>query len=46
MTMTIAELVKFQKPMTFLTQLRAIPLPVIEFYLENEHGYILEESAL
>lgn len=42
MTMTIAELQGFKNSMTFLAQLRAIPLQIIEFYLENECGYIIK----
>lgn len=44
MTMTISELEGFKNSMAFLAQLRAIPLELIEFYLENESGYFVRES--
>ncbi|HRX70748.1 MAG TPA: hypothetical protein P5329_06180 [Candidatus Competibacteraceae bacterium] len=43
MPLTISELEAFKNSVTFLTQLRAIPLPIIEFYLENECGYRIKE---
>ena len=39
MPLTIAEIEAFKNSVTFLNQLRAIPLPIIEFYLESECGY-------
>ena len=44
MTMTISELEGFKNSMVFLAQLRAIPLEIIEFYLENECGYLIRSS--
>lgn len=43
MTITIAEFENFKKSMEFLAQLRSIPVELIKFYLENEHGYIVRE---
>lgn len=43
MTITVAELQRFKDSMVYLSQLRSIPLEIIEFYLENERGYIIEE---
>lgn len=45
MTITIAELESFKNSITHLAQLRAIPLPIIEFYLENECGYRIQEAS-
>ncbi|MCB1826511.1 MAG: hypothetical protein KDJ54_18815 [Candidatus Competibacteraceae bacterium] len=44
MTITVTELQRFKDSMVYLSQLRSIPLEVIEFYLENERGYIIKES--
>ncbi len=41
MTITLAEIEAFQKSVDAMKHLRAIPLEVIEFYLENEHGYVV-----
>ncbi len=43
MTITIAEYENIKKSMEFLAQLRSIPVELIKFYLENEHGYIVRE---
>ena len=43
MTMTITELQRFKDSMIFMTQLRSMPIEVIEFYLENERGYLIKE---
>jgi hypothetical protein len=43
MTMTIAEFEKFKKSIDLLNQLRSIPLETIQFYLESEHGYIVQK---
>ncbi|MFO7640749.1 MAG: hypothetical protein R6X17_05650 [Candidatus Competibacteraceae bacterium] len=45
MTITIAELQRFKDSMIFMTQLRSMPIEVIEFYLENERGYLIKESG-
>ena len=42
MTITIAELQRFKDSMIFMTQLRSMPIEVIEFYLENERGYLIK----
>ena len=44
MTITIAELQRFKDSMIFMTQLRSMPIEVIEFYLENERGYLVKEA--
>jgi hypothetical protein len=44
MTITIAELKSFKNSMTFLAQLRAMPVEIIEFYMENECGYIIRKA--
>ncbi len=44
MTITIAELQRFKNSMVYLSQLRSIPVEIIEFYLENERGYLVKES--
>ncbi len=45
MTITIAELQSFKDSMVYLSQLRSIPVEIIEFYLENERGYLIKESG-
>lgn len=42
MTITIAELQRFKDSMVYLSQLRSIPVEIIEFYLENERGYLIK----
>jgi hypothetical protein len=42
MTITIAELQRFKDSMIFMTQLRSMPIEIIEFYLENERGYLIK----
>lgn len=44
MTITIAELQRFKDSMVYLNQLRSIPVEIIEFYLENERGYLVKEA--
>lgn len=44
MTITLAEFEEFHKSVELMKYLRSIPLEIIEFYLENEHGYIVKRS--
>jgi hypothetical protein len=44
MTITLAEFEKFSKSIELLNKLRSIPLEIIEYYLENEHGYVVKKS--
>ena len=44
MTITLAEFEEFHKSVELMKYLRSIPLKIIEFYLENEHGYIVKRS--
>ncbi len=44
MPITLAEFEEFQKSVDSMKHLRSIPLEIIEFYLENEHGYIVRRS--
>ncbi|CDH45820.1 MAG: hypothetical protein IPL59_03445 [Candidatus Competibacteraceae bacterium] len=46
MAITVAELESFKKSIELLTQLKSIPLEVIELYLEIEHGYIIKKPKL
>ena len=46
MTITLAEFEKFSKSIELLNKLRSIPLEIIEYYLENEHGYVVKKSEL
>jgi hypothetical protein len=43
MAITVAELESFKKSIELLTQLKSIPLEIIELYLEMEHGYIIKK---
>lgn len=44
MTITLTEFEKFSKSIELLNELRSIPLEIIEYYLENEHGYVVKKS--
>lgn len=44
MTITLSEFEDFHKSVELMKYLRAIPLEIIEFYLENEHGYTVKRS--
>ena len=44
MTITLSEFEEFHKSVELMKYLRSIPLEIIEFYLENEHGYIVKRS--
>jgi len=46
MTITLAEFEEFHKSVELMKYLRSIPLEVIEFYLENEHGYVVKKADL
>ncbi len=39
MSITLTEYEQFKKSVDLMNALRKIPLEIIEFYLENEHGY-------
>lgn len=39
MPITLAEYEQFKKSVDLMNALRKIPLEIVEFYLENEHGY-------
>jgi hypothetical protein len=43
MAITVAELESFKKSIELLTQLKSIPLEIIELYLQMEHGYIIKK---
>lgn len=45
MTITLAEFENFRQSVELMQQLRSIPLEIIEFYLENEHGYVVKRSG-
>ena len=44
MTITVAESEDFHNAMKLISRLRAIPLEIIEFYLESEHGYVVKKA--
>ncbi len=44
MTITVAESEDFHNTMKLIRELRSIPLEIIEFYLENEHGYVVKKA--
>ncbi len=46
MAITVAELESFKKSIELLTQLKSIPLELIELYLEMEHGYIIKKPKI
>lgn len=46
MAITVAELESFKKSIELLTQLKSIPLEIIELYLEMEHGYIIKKPKI
>jgi hypothetical protein len=46
MAITVAELESFKKSIELLTQLKSIPLEIIELYLQMEHGYIIKKPEL
>ncbi|MDS4042449.1 MAG: hypothetical protein RKP20_14890 [Candidatus Competibacter sp.] len=44
MTITVAESEDFHNAIKLISKLRSIPLEIIEFYLENEHGYVVKKA--
>ncbi len=44
MTITLAEFENFRQSVELMKQLRAIPLEIIEYYLQNEHGYVVKKA--
>ena len=45
MTITVAESEDFHNTMKLIRELRSIPLEIIEFYLENERGYVVKKAG-
>ena len=46
MAITVSELESFKKSIEILTQLKSIPLELIELYLQIEHGYIIKKPKI
>lgn len=46
MTITLSEFEDFHKSVELMKYLRAIPLEIIEFYLENSAGYTVKRSKI
>lgn len=44
MTITLAEFEEFHKSVELMKQLRVIPLEIIEYYLQNERGYVVKKA--